>query len=244
MSLPYEARTAQYYDSIAAVYDSQVDSVEGNRFVRSQFVERVSSLVRPGERIVDFGCGTGADVDWYAERGYHVVAYDISTGMTDLLRERCDEHIKSGRVAVVTGAADRLWDVLDHTGPARTVVANFAVFNHIRDLGALFHAVAAHLEPRGMVVTLMLNPFYWRDIGQPWWWRCAATSLGSGGLVFNGPDITTYRHFPWSVVRAASSEFTVVERFGCASGPSRVGALASLGAVASQFSIFVFQRRE
>ena len=220
-------KTAKYYDSIAAVYDSQVDAVESNRVARSVFLARVASVVRPGGRIVDFGCGTGADTLWYATHGHPVVAHDVSTGMAEMVRQRCAKHIASGQVTVVAGPAQHLFDVLERSGPVDAVVANFAVFNHIADLGGLFHSLAAHLVPGGVVITQMLNPFYWRDVGRRWWWRSAARSLGSGAVVFSGRDTTTYRHFSWSVARAAAADFTLVDRLGSA----------------SQFSIFIFKRR-
>jgi glycosyltransferase involved in cell wall biosynthesis/ubiquinone/menaquinone biosynthesis C-methylase UbiE len=223
-----DAKTAKYYDSIATVYDSQVEAVETNRIARGRFLACVSSLVRPGGHIVDFGCGTGIDTSWYAGHGHPVVAYDVSPGMTEIVRQRCAEHIASGRVTVVAGPAQHLFDLLDRSGPVDAVVANFAVFNHIADLGGLFRSLAAHLVPGGIVVTQMLNPFYWRDVGRRWWWRSAARSFGSGSIAFSGRDTTTYRHFSWSVVRAAAGDFTIVDRVG----------------FGSQFSIFVFRRRQ
>jgi ubiquinone/menaquinone biosynthesis C-methylase UbiE len=53
----------------------------------------VSALVGTGGTILDFGCGTGTDAAWYAERGHRVVAYDVSSGMVEVLREQLAEAI-------------------------------------------------------------------------------------------------------------------------------------------------------
>jgi SAM-dependent methyltransferase len=148
-------------------------------------------------------------------------------------------------VTVVVGTVQKLWDLLEQSDPVDAIVANFAVFNHIRDLRSLFHAMAAHLVPGGIVVTQMLNPFHLRDVRQLWWWRSVARSLGPGAVVFSGRDTTTYRHFSWSVARAAAAaDFTVVERLSSAQILRPVGAVPRLGAFTSQFSIFVFRRRK
>lgn len=57
----------------------------------------VASTLKPG-RALDLGCGEGADALWLAERGWHVVAVDISE--TALQRAAAD--------AEVRGLADRI----------------------------------------------------------------------------------------------------------------------------------------
>ena len=51
----------------------------------------VASTLKPG-RALDLGCGEGADACWLAERGWHVVAVDISE--TALQRAGADAHAR------------------------------------------------------------------------------------------------------------------------------------------------------
>jgi ubiquinone/menaquinone biosynthesis C-methylase UbiE len=237
-----ETRAASYYDSIAEQYDSQLARSKQNQSIRDHFLARVTARVRSGARIVDFGCGTGIDAAWYADRGYTVVGYDISHGMIDVARHRCGAQVDDERVVFVSGQSSELWAALNDGEDADAIVANFAVFNHVHDLKELFRSAAAHLVSGGLVITQMLNPFYWRDVRRFWWWRSAVTSFASGAVVFRGPDTTTYRHFPRFVVQAADGfsldELAWSAESGAASWPSR-----AVPPVTSTFCTFVFRRR-
>lgn len=39
------------------------------------------TLIHPGGRILDAGCGTGRDSAWFTSQGFRVTAFDLSTGM-------------------------------------------------------------------------------------------------------------------------------------------------------------------
>jgi hypothetical protein len=149
-------KTARYYDSIATVYDSQVDAVESNRRARSAFLARVSSVVRPGGRIVDFGCGTGVDTLWYASHGHPVVAYDVSTGMTEMVRERCAEHVATGCVTVVAGPAQHC----STSSSDRVPLTRSSRQPHCRPRRPFIPWPL--ILSGGIVATQMLNPFYYR----------------------------------------------------------------------------------
>jgi SAM-dependent methyltransferase len=64
--------------------------------VNVQFADVVAEL-RPG-RALDLGCGEGADAVWLAERGWDVVAVDISETALD----------RAGQAARARGVADRI----------------------------------------------------------------------------------------------------------------------------------------
>jgi SAM-dependent methyltransferase len=217
--------TARFYDAVAAGYDAQVDDRTDNAEVRLSFCERVASIAGPGGSILDFGCGTGTDAAWYAARGHRVVAYDVSPGMVDVLRKRCRREIEAGRITPAAGPLDAMGPALEHSGPASAIAANFAVLNHVRDLGPLLQRLAAHLAPRGALVASVLNPFYRRDMLQAWWWRSAWRSLGKGAIRMEG-SVTTYRHFIGALRKAAEPAFAV-EEVRAADGNSRLGALDS-----------------
>lgn len=227
--------TARFYDGVAAGYQAQVDDRAENAGVRLSFCERVASLAGPGGLILDFGCGTGTDAAWYAGRGHRAVAYDVSPGMVDVLRRRCRAEIESGLITPLAGPLDMLAPVLEQSGPVAAIAANFAVLNHVRDLGPLLQSLAPHLAPRGALVASLLNPFFGRDMLQAWWWRSAMRSLGQGAIRMEG-SVTTYRHFAGAIRRAAEPGFAVEEVRA-----ARRGALA--GALGSNFLFVTLRRR-
>jgi SAM-dependent methyltransferase len=203
-------RTSAYYDRTASEYDRQVEGLAVNRTIRDAFRPRVSELAGPAGAIVDFGCGTGTDAAWYAARGHHVVAYDISAGMVNVLRSVHADTVARGQIVPVAGSLDDLDQVLRPLAPVDAIAANFAVLNHVRDLEPLFRVLSSHVRPGGSLVASLLNPVLLADMRQRWWWRGALQSLRSGAIAFRG-DVTTYRHYVRAVRRAARPHLELAE---------------------------------
>jgi SAM-dependent methyltransferase len=206
-----ELRTASYYDAAAAEYDVQVDGSAVNRAFRDAFRARVALLAGANGTILDFGAGTGTDASWYAERGHRVVAYDRSAGMMAALERRCADAIARGAIVPVLGDVAQLERALGAFAPVDVVAANFAVLNHVRDLGPLFASLGASLRPDGTLVASLLNPIHRADLRRPGWWRVLAQSLWTGRITVGGA-VTTHRHFAWSVRRMAQPVFELEER--------------------------------
>jgi 2-polyprenyl-3-methyl-5-hydroxy-6-metoxy-1,4-benzoquinol methylase len=60
-----------------AEYVEQITAGESDRRARAAFRDLVLSIAQPGATLFDFGCGTGMDARFYAERGFRVLAYDV-----------------------------------------------------------------------------------------------------------------------------------------------------------------------
>ncbi|HEY8877919.1 MAG TPA: class I SAM-dependent methyltransferase [Roseateles sp.] len=202
--------TTSFYDAAAAGYDAQVDGRGDNAGLRRSFCERVTSLAGPGGVILDFGCGTGTDAAWYAARGHRVIAYDVSSGMMDLLRARCSSEIASGRITPAVGQLGALENALKGSSPVAAISANFAVLSHVHDLKPLLQQLASHVEPGGALVASVLNPFYRQDMRQRWWWRSALRSVRTGSIKLQG-QVTSYRHFLSTIRKAAAPHFALAE---------------------------------
>ena len=216
--------TASFYDSVAARYDAEVDGLNANTQLREAFRRRVSAMAGTGRSILDFGCGTGADAAWYASQGHRVIAYDISSGMVDLLRARCAVGIANEVVVPLSGELVTLVTQLEREEPVAAVAANFAVLNHISDLRPLLAILSAHVAHKGGLLASVLNPFYRHDIASHWWWRGLPGSLWTGAIKMEG-EVATYRHYTRSVRRMAAPHFEQVFSEGSAAavvdGPSR-----------------------
>lgn len=207
---PVTIETAAYYDRTAADYDRQVDGIAANRAMRAAFRSRVSELAGLSATILDFGCGTGTDAAWFADQGHRVVAYDVSPGMVDLLRERCAEEIARGRVVPVVGDLRTLDEALRPLAPIDAIAANFAVLNHLADLEPVLALLAPQLRSRGVVVASLLNPLQRTDARRRWWFKRMWINLWRGTVTVGGM-VTTYRHHVRTVRRMARRWFTLYE---------------------------------
>jgi SAM-dependent methyltransferase len=107
----------------------------------------VAALLKPG-RALDLGCGEGADALWLAERGWHVVAVDISE--TALQRAAAD--------ADACGLGDRIEFVqhdLSESFPDGTFDLVSAQFLHstVRlDRPRILNRAAGAVRPGGLLV--------------------------------------------------------------------------------------------
>jgi len=219
--------TARAYDALALHYDTQVDGRTDvdNVALRRSFCERVAAAAGHAGLILDFGCGTGTDAAWYVAHGHRVVAYDVSSGMMDRLRERCADEVEAGHITPALGTLEAMALALKGRSPVAAIAANFSVLNHVRELQPLLQLLASHLMPGGALVASVLNPFYQRDMRQAWWWRNALRSAWQGSIRMDG-KVTTYRHFMRAIRRAAAPAF-VLEEVSAASSGARLGALDS-----------------
>lgn len=140
-------------------------------WIRGAFQQLVLHTVPPESFLLDFGCGTGTDALFYAQQGYRVLAYDNSPGMLAQLTAKAAEEIASGHIIAYSSDYTSFLASSPHESLLDAIVSNFAVLNHVRDLGPLFAAFAGYLAPRGWLIVSVLNPFYWDEIYRRGWWR-------------------------------------------------------------------------
>ena len=104
---------------------------------------------RPGERILDAGCGTGRNLKRLVEAGARAVGVDLSTGMLAVARR------------AVPGAPALAADI-QHALPFRPGTFDAAlcalIGEHLDDLGGTFREAFAALRPGGRYVFSVYHP--------------------------------------------------------------------------------------
>src|SRR5438045_2580512 len=68
---PAKNTAIEFYDAVAAMYNTQMSSDLSNDLVRQQVADYFVSVVKE-KNVIDFGGGTGLDLKWLQERGYTV----------------------------------------------------------------------------------------------------------------------------------------------------------------------------
>lgn len=108
--------------------------------------------IKPGERVLEVGCGMGRYTFLLAEHGIHVEGLDLSPE----LLERMQEHNENGYDIPLHG-----FDLLDCPTEMYgqfDAVIGFFVLHHVHDLEACFSTIGQLVRPGGRVAFLEPNP--------------------------------------------------------------------------------------
>lgn len=199
-----------FYDALAPRYDALLDKDPRERAIRRRFQHLVERSVPTGSMLLDMGCGTGIDAAWFAGRGFRVIAYDISSGMIDQLRRRCAAEIERGTVVPLAAPFSSFPSLMSEQPRPDAIVSNYGVLNAFSSPGKFFGAMAPLLGAGRRLVVSTLNPFYWRDMLQRWWWTALRRSGSPRAIVTHGESLETSRHFHSSIMEAARPHFRLL----------------------------------
>jgi SAM-dependent methyltransferase len=149
------------YDAIAADYDAQV---AGDAWMRRVLHAHYLRVFKPGDRVLDVGCGTGIDAVFLARHGVQVVAIDFSAEMIAQLRAKAAAaHVGDRiepRVLPIEDLAALQGQAFDG------LVSAFAALNTLPDLSRFASDAAQLVRPGGRLVLHALNRFsLWEWLG-------------------------------------------------------------------------------
>jgi len=82
----YYRGVSNAFDSAAEEYDFTISNNYINTWIRAKSIRELLRLTRPGDTLVEIGCGTGAEAVVIARKVAKVIATDISSQMINLLR--------------------------------------------------------------------------------------------------------------------------------------------------------------
>ncbi len=136
------------FDRLAPRYDELWTHTPAGRAQRDQVWRVIDPLFRPGDRVLDIGCGTGEDAVHLAARSVDVHATDASPAMAGIARER--------GVAATVIAAERIPEL---PGPYDGAVSNFGVLNCLDDLPTFARGLATLIRPGGPVAICTMGRF-------------------------------------------------------------------------------------
>lgn len=201
-----------YYDAIAEIYDYTLNQKESDKLAREKVKEKLVSLVQSGW-VLDFGGGTGLDLDWLSSQGYKIIFCEPSVAMREKAMLYNDHVLKYPELAFLNSPATD-WTQWSKTVPfpqkMAAILANFGVLNCIPDIQLLFSQLANVIQPGGHLITLVLD----RSIGKLFKWH-RRNALQS--LIFRKPFVmyvwhqehrqTVYVHSIQEIRKAAAPFF-------------------------------------
>lgn len=144
---------AAAFDQLAARYDELWTRAPAGRAQREAVWREIGTLFRPGERVLDLGCGTGEDAAWLERMGARVYAIDASPQMVEIARRR----LGSASACEVLAAQD-----LPRLVPSEKfdgALANFGVLNCVADLRPVAAELARLVRPGGRVALCLMGRF-------------------------------------------------------------------------------------
>jgi ubiquinone/menaquinone biosynthesis C-methylase UbiE len=147
--------TQRAFDGVAKDYDRSNTENRILAAMRERVRQTVERFVPPGSRILDLGCGPGADAEYFARRGDRVVAIDWSAAMVQQAERRMHEASFADRVVVQQLGIHEI-DCLE-AAAFDAVCSNFGPLNCVPDLAAAMRAVAARLRPNGVVIASVMG---------------------------------------------------------------------------------------
>lgn len=97
----------------------------------------------PGSLILDVGCGSGRDLLWFKERGFHVTGFERSPGLAELARENAGCEVIEGD-----------FELYDFSGLSADAVVLAGALVHISHerFQQVFGNIMAGLKDRGYVL--------------------------------------------------------------------------------------------
>src|SRR2546421_382505 len=115
--VPYYRAVEALFDQSAPMYDRVVQSNRFDRHLRTVALELLRTQFRPGDRVLELGCGTGLETIPLAESGVEIVALDISRGMLQELNRKARSASVHGRIETRQVPISDLHKIVSDLGP-------------------------------------------------------------------------------------------------------------------------------
>ena len=166
-----------YHDQAADSYNQTMDQDPANVLIRQKVKDKLCHLL-PSGSVLDFGGGTGLDLEWLTANGYQVLFCEPSASMREKAIHYNRTVLHSHRITFIEGdrADFAQWDKkMPFPQKCDAVLSNFGALNYIPDLNLLFRNMAKVVRPGGYFVLLVLQLGLKKRL--KWHRRNALTSL-------------------------------------------------------------------
>ncbi|RMG64621.1 MAG: class I SAM-dependent methyltransferase [Calditrichaeota bacterium] len=143
-----------FFDRLAERYESDFESNPLARYQRRRVHALLAPLLKPGLRLLDVGCGTGADFPFYRQAGVQVTALDVSPAMLARARRRAEQL----HWPVELLCQD--FNDFQPEQPFHGAVFNFGVLNAFSNPAATLVRAARMVLPAGFALVVVMPPLH------------------------------------------------------------------------------------
>ena len=153
------------FSRAAPLYDADEEENVIARWTRQRSLTILLRAFKPGERVLEIGCGTGIEAVQLARHGIHIVATDAAPGMIAALSAKLSDsgpaHELQGMIEPVLVSAEDLDELVTHYGEEAfdAAFSSMGPLNCIPDLQPVADALARLVRPGGHLVIGLLNRY-------------------------------------------------------------------------------------
>ncbi len=207
------------FDRIAARYDELWSETAIGRAQRAAVWRRIDPLFRPGDRVLDLGCGSGVDPVHLMRRGVQVCGIDASEEMVKQARGR---------------GADARWMPIEALGEIEGrfdgALSNFGALNCVADLAPVARSLGSLIRHEGYLAICVLGRYcawemaHFLRRGQPGKAFRRLQRAGCEAAI----GVHVHYHAPRRILEAFRPNFALLRSYGigvCVP-PSYVGAIS------------------
>ena len=147
-----------YYNEVAGIYNQIMHDEKTNHAVRNTVKEKFLEVVEPGW-ILDFGGGTGLDLQWLTEK-YNILFCEPSEEMRRRAIDFITDHLQKSNVVFLEPPKTDFtrWPMQrPFVQKVNGILANFGVSNYIPNIEQLFTSLATVIKPGGHMVTTIIH---------------------------------------------------------------------------------------
>ncbi|HLG31838.1 MAG TPA: class I SAM-dependent methyltransferase [Ignavibacteriaceae bacterium] len=140
----------------SVVYDKYEEGNLVLKWMREQVRNQALKFLKPGDRILELNSGTGADAEFFAQKGFSVYCTDLSDGMIEQMKKKFSGKNFSDKVTIQQCS----FTELDKIGNKKfdMIFSNFGGLNCISDLRLATKFFTSLLNENGKVFLVLLPP--------------------------------------------------------------------------------------
>lgn len=212
------------FDSIAAQYDAIEAANPILQWMRKRVQRAALATFPPHARLLEIGCGTGADALFFAQRGHQIVALEPSAEMLAIAREKISRAGYEQQVTFAQAGFEQMKSLIETYGRASfdAIFSNFGALNCTREVLGFAKCSLQLLRPGGKLLVNIMPPlcpweiaYYFLKMKPHEALRRWRGLTENGGIAVQVGDrlVQTYYHSLGSLKAIFEERFEIVAQF-------------------------------
>ncbi len=141
------------FGNMADEYDRLQLTNKPVQIMRQKYYEVVLKTVAPPTEVLELNCGSGIDAKFLAEKGYNILATDVSDKMLENTKIKClglNVEFKNLDINDLNILSDKKFDL---------ILSNLGGLNCVKNLNALSKQINLHLNSNGYFIAVVMPCF-------------------------------------------------------------------------------------